>query len=138
MKRKGFLFIEMVIVTGLISFIVLPLIMLTNKNLSKINYITEEYEYRKLEINLEKIFQKILKEDSEELTSYSLTKEKNGDFILKKGDKKITTLRNIKLRNNPTLSVEKNEIISDEIKKKYLFIFKLKNKQKIRKKVLII
>ena len=138
MKRKGFLFIEMVIVTGLISFFVLPLIMLTNKNLSKINYITEEYEYRKLEINLEKVFQKILKEDSEELTSYSLTKEKNGDFILKKGDKKITTLRNIKLRNNPTLSVEKNEIISDEIKKKYLFIFKLKNKQKIRKKVLII
>ena len=58
MKRKGYLFIEFIAVAGLFSIIILPLVMLMNKNINKLNYIKEDYEIRKLTENLESVFTK--------------------------------------------------------------------------------
>ena len=99
MRKRGYLFAELIIVMGLFSVIIFPLVMLMNKNIKNLNFIREDYEIRKVTKNLEIVFEKILKTDRENL-NFSLIKDKAeiGGFILLNGrGEKITKFRNIKI-----------------------------------------
>lgn len=75
MRKRGYLFAELIIVMGLFSVIIFPLVMLMNKNIKNLNFIREDYEIRKVTKNLEIVFEKILKTDRENL-NFSLIKDK--------------------------------------------------------------
>lgn len=143
MKRKGYLFIEIIVIMGVFSTIILPLVMLMDKNINKINFIREEYEVKKVVDNLEKVFIKILQDDKNKNLEYRLTREKDENFLLSDSlGKNITRLRGIRLNSEIKVFVEKKKVFIEEykIKKEFLsiFILKVKIKDKIIKKVLII
>ncbi|WP_300358601.1 hypothetical protein [Fusobacterium sp.] len=143
MKRKGYLFIEIIVIMGVFSVIIFPLVMLMDKNINKINFIREEYEVKKVVDNLEKVFIKILQDDKNKNLEYRLTREKNENFLLSDSlGKNITRLRGIRLNSEVKIFIEKKKVFieEDKIKKEFLsiFILKVKIKDKIIKKVLII
>lgn len=143
MKRKGYLFIEFIAVAGLFSIIILPLVMLMNKNINKLNYIKEDYEIRKLTENLESVFTKKLKEKGDADKTYYLIKDdtEKGVFILKEGpEKTVTKLRGIKISSDIKISLLKSKVFieEDKIEKSFteVFILEVKTKDKIIKKIL--
>lgn len=143
MKRKGYLFIEIIVIMGVFSVIIFPLVMLMDKNINKINFIREEYEVKKVVDNLEKVFIKILQDDKNKNLEYRLTREKDENFLLSDSlGKNITRLRGIRLNSEIKVFIEKKKVFVEEdgIKKEFLNIFMLniKIKDKIIKKVLII
>lgn len=143
MKRKGYLFIEIIVIMGVFSVIICPLVMLMDKNINKINFIREEYEVKKVVDNLEKVFIKILQDDKNKNLEYRLTREKDENFLLSDSlGKNITRLRGIRLNSEIKVFIEKKKVFieEDKIKKEFLsiFILKVKIKDKIIKKVLII
>lgn len=143
MKRKGYLFIEIIVIMGVFSVIIFPLVMLMDKNINKINFIREEYEVKKVVDNLEKVFIKILQDDKNKNLEYRLTREKDENFLLSDSlGKNITRLRGIRLNSEVKIFIEKKKVFieEDKIKKEFLsiFILKVKIKDKIIKKVLII
>ncbi|WP_300393090.1 hypothetical protein [Fusobacterium sp.] len=143
MKRKGYLFIEIIVIMGVFSVIIFPLVMLMDKNINKINFIREEYEVKKVVDNLEKVFIKILQDDKNKNLEYRLTREKDENFLLSDSlGKNITRLRGIRLNSEVKIFIEKKKVFieEDKIKKEFLsiVILKVKIKDKIIKKVLII
>ena len=102
MRKKGYLFAELIIVLGLFSIVIFPLVMLMDKNIKSLNFIREDYEIRKITKNLETVFEKILKTERENL-NFSLLEDKteNGNFILlnSRGEK-ITKFRNIRINKD--------------------------------------
>lgn len=144
MKRKGYLFIEFILVVGLFSVIIFPLIILMDRNINNLNYIRNEYEIRKLTRNLENIFVKI--EKGGENKNYYLVKDENekGSFVLEEETGKIVTkLRGIKMPPATKISISKSKIFfeedkNDETKKNFteIFILEIKIKDKIIKKIL--
>ena len=143
MKRKGYLFIEFIAVAGLFSIIILPLVMLMNKNINRLNYIKEDYEIRKLTENLESVFTKKLKEKGGADKTYYLIKDdtEKGVFILKEGpEKTVTKLRGIKISSDIKISLLKSKVFieEDKIEKSFteIFILEIKTKDKIIKKIL--
>lgn len=48
MRKKGYLFAELIIVLGLFSIVIFPLVMLMDKNIKSLNFIREDYEIRKI------------------------------------------------------------------------------------------
>lgn len=143
MKRKGYLFIEIIVIMGVFSVIIFPLVMLMDKNINKINFIREEYEVKKIVDNLEKVFVKILQDDKNKDLEYRLTKDKDENFLLSNSlGKNITRLRGIRLNSEVKIFIEKKKVFieEDKIKKEFLniFILKVKIKDKIIKKVLVI
>lgn len=138
MKNKGFIFIEIIMVMGLISFIILPLIILTNKNINRFNYIRENQELQKLSYNLEIIFLKILRENRNISDNYILIKNDRGDFILKKNNKIITRIREVKIYSKVDFFIKKRIIFHNDKEIGFLLILILKNKNKTIKKVLTI
>ena len=42
MRKRGYLFAELIIVMGLFSVIIFPLVMLMNKNIKNLNFIRED------------------------------------------------------------------------------------------------
>ena len=113
MRKRGYLFAELIIVMGLFSVIIFPLVMLMNKNIKNLNFIREDYEIRKVTKNLEIVFEKILKTDRENL-NFSLIKDKTeiGSFILLnvRGEK-ITKFRNIRTVSYTHLTLPTNSLV---------------------------
>ena len=140
MKKKGYLFAELIIVLGLFSIVIFPLVMLMDKNIKSLNFIREDYEIRKITKNLETVFEKILKTERENL-NFSLLEDKteNGNFILlnSRGEK-ITKFRNIRINNEIKISVKKRNILVEDSKKDIgeIFILEIKTGDRIKKRIL--
>lgn len=140
MRKKGYLFVELIIVLGLFSIVIFPLIMLMDKNIKSLNFIREDYEIRKITKNLETVFEKILKTERENL-NFSLLEDKteNGSFILlnSRGEK-ITKFRNIRINNDIKISVKKRKILAEDSKKDIgeIFILEIKTGDRIKKRIL--
>lgn len=140
MRKRGYLFAELIIVIGLFSVIIFPLVMLMNKNIKNLNFIREDYEIRKVTKNLEIVFEKILKTDRENL-NFSLIKDKTeiGSFILLNGrGEKITKFRNIRINNKIEISVEKRKIFAEDREKNIgeIFVLEIKTGNRIKNKIL--
>ncbi len=140
MRKKGYLFAELIIVLGLFSVIIFPLVMLMDKNIKSLNFIKEDYEIRKITKNLETVFEKILKTERENL-NFSLLEDKteNGNFILlnSRGEK-ITKFRNIRINKDIKISVKKRKILAEDSKKDIgeIFILEIKTGDRIKKRIL--
>ncbi len=140
MKKKGYLFAELIIVLGLFSIVNFPLVMLMDKNIKSLNFIREDYEIRKITKNLETVFEKILKTERENL-NFSLLEDKteNGSFILlnSRGEK-ITKFRNIRINKDIKISVKKRKILAEDSKKDIgeIFILEIKTGDRIKKRIL--
>lgn len=140
MRKRGYLFAELIIVMGLFSVIIFPLVMLMNKNIKNLNFIREDYEIRKVTKNLEIVFEKILKTDRENL-NFSLIKDKAeiGSFILlnSRGEK-ITKFRNIKINKSIEISVKKRKIFAENIEEDIgeIFVLEIKTGNRIKNKIL--
>lgn len=140
MRKKGYLFAELIIVLGLFSIVIFPLVMLMDKNIKSLNFIREDYEIRKITKNLETVFEKILKTERENL-NFSLLEDKaeNGNFILlnSRGEK-ITKFRNIRINKDIKISVKKRKILAEDSKKDIgeIFILEIKTGDKIKKRIL--
>lgn len=140
MRKRGYLFAELIIVMGLFSVIIFPLVMLMNKNIKNLNFIREDYEIRKVTKNLEIVFEKILKTERENL-NFSLLEDKteNVSFILlnNRGEK-ITKFRNIRINNDIKISVKKRKILAEDSKKDIgeIFILEIKTGDRIKKRIL--
>lgn len=140
MRKRGYLFAELIIVMGLFSVIIFPLVMLMNKNIKNLNFIREDYEIRKITKNLEIVFEKILKTDRENL-NFSLIKDKAeiGSFILlnSRGEK-ITKFRNIKINKSIEISVKKRKIFAENIEEDIgeIFVLEIKTGNRIKNKIL--
>ena len=140
MRKKGYLFAELIIVLGLFSVIIFPLVMLMDKNIKSLNFIREDYEIRKITKNLETVFEKILKTERENL-NFSLLEDKteNGSFILlnSRGEK-ITKFRNIRINNKIEISVEKRKIFAEDREKNIgeIFVLEIKTGNRIKNKIL--
>ena len=140
MRKKGYLFAELIIVLGLFSIVIFPLVMLMDKNIKSLNFIREDYEIRKITKNLETVFEKILKTERENL-NFSLLEDKteNGNFILlnSRGEK-ITKFRNIRINKDIKISVKKRKILAEESKKDIgeIFILEIKTGDRIKKRIL--
>lgn len=140
MKKKGYLFAELIIVLGLFSIVIFPLVMLMDKNIKSLNFIREDYEIRKITKNLETVFEKILKTERENL-NFSLLEDKaeNGNFILlnSRGEK-ITKFRNIRINKDIKISVKKRKILAEDSKKDIgeIFILEIKTGDRIKKRIL--
>lgn len=140
MRKKGYLFAELIIVLGLFSVIIFPLVMLMDKNIKSLNFIREDYEIRKITKNLETVFEKILKTERENL-NFSLLEDKteNGNFILlnSRGEK-ITKFRNIRINKDIKISVKKRKILAEDSKKDIgeIFILEIKTGDRIKKRIL--
>ena len=140
MRKRGYLFAELIIVMGLFSVIIFPLVMLMNKNIKNLNFIREDYEIRKVTKNLEIVFEKILKKDRENL-NFSLIKDKTeiASFILLNGrGEKITKFRNIRINNKIEISVEKRKIFAEDREKNIgeIFVLEIKTGNRIKNKIL--
>lgn len=140
MKKRGYLFMELIVVMGLFSVVIFPLIMLMDKNIKSLNFIMEDYEVRKITENLEIIFEKILKPDEENLKFFLKEDEsESGNFILiNEKREKITKLRNVRINSDIKISVEKKKIFAKDIKKEIcsVFVLEIKTRNKIKKKIL--
>ena len=140
MRKKGYLFVELIIVLGLFSIVIFPLVMLMDKNIKSLNFIREDYEIRKITKNLETVFEKILKTERENL-NFSLLEDKteNGNFILlnSRGEK-ITKFRNIRINKDIKISVKKRKILAEDSKKDIgeIFILEIKTGDRIKKRIL--
>ncbi|MBS5037815.1 MAG: hypothetical protein KHZ27_05230 [Fusobacterium sp.] len=140
MRKKGYLFAELIIVLGLFSIVIFPLVMLMDKNIKSLNFIREDYEIRKITKNLETVFEKILKTERENL-NFSLLEDKteNGSFILlnSRGEK-ITKFRNIRINKDIKISVKKRKILAEDSKKDIgeIFILEIKTGDRIKKRIL--
>ena len=140
MRKKGYLFAELIIVLGLFSIVIFPLVMLMDKNIKSLNFIKEDYEIRKITKNLETVFEKILKTERENL-NFSLLEDKteNGSFILlnSRGEK-ITKFRNIRINKDIKISVKKRKILAEDSKKDIgeIFILEIKTGDRIKKRIL--
>ena len=55
MKKKGFIFTELIVVMGVFSVIIFPMIMLMNKNIKIVQNLRTEYEISKTAGNIENI-----------------------------------------------------------------------------------
>lgn len=140
MKKKGYLFAELIIVLGLFSIVIFPLVMLMDKNIKSLNFIREDYEIRKITKNLETVFEKILKTERENL-NFSLLEDKteNGSFILLNSRReKITKFRNIRINKDIKISVKKRKILAEDSKKDIgeIFILEIKTGDRIKKRIL--
>lgn len=140
MRKKGYLFAELIIVLGLFSVIIFPLVMLMDKNIKSLNFIREDYEIRKITKNLETVFEKILKNEGKNL-NFSLSEDKteSGSFILLNGrGEKITKFRNIRINSEIEISVEKRKIFAEEREKDIgeIFVLEIKTGDRIKKKIL--
>lgn len=139
-EKKGYLFAELIIVLGLFSIVIFPLVMLMDKNIKSLNFIREDYEIRKITKNLETVFEKILKTERENL-NFSLLEDKteNGNFILlnSRGEK-ITKFRNIRINKDIKISVKKRKILAEDSKKDIgeIFILEIKTGDRIKKRIL--
>ena len=140
MRKKGYLFAELIIVLGLFSVIIFPLVMLMDKNIKSLNFIREDYEIRKITKNLETVFEKILKNEGENLNFFLLEdKTENGSFILLNSRReKITKFRNIRINNDIKISVKKRKILAEDSKKDIgeIFILEIKTGDRIKKRIL--
>lgn len=129
---------EIIMVMGLFSIVIFPLVMLMDKNIKNLNFIREEYETRKLIENLEVVLEKNLKIEMNN-KNFSLKKMQNGNFILlnEKGEK-VTKLRNIRINSEINISLEKKKIFVKNIEKEIceVFLLKIKIGDKIIKKIL--
>ena len=129
---------EIIMVMGLFSIVIFPLVMLMDKNIKSLNFIREEYETRKLIENLEVVLEKNLKIEMNN-KNFSLKKMQNGSFILlnEKGEK-VTKLRNIRINSEINISLEKKKIFVKNIEKEIceVFLLKIKIGDKIIKKIL--
>ena len=140
MRKKGYLFAELIIVLGLFSIVIFPLVMLMDKNIKSLNFIREDYEIRKITKNLETVFEKILKTERENL-NFSLLEDKteNESFILlnSRGEK-ITKFRNIRINKDIKISVKKRKILAEDSKKDIgeIFILEIKTGDRIKKRIL--
>lgn len=140
MRKKGYLFAELIIVLGLFSIVIFPLIMLMDKNIKNLNFIREDYEIRKITKNLETVFEKILKNEGENLNFFlAEDKTESGSFILLNGTgEKITKFRNIRINNKIEISVKKNKIFAEDREKNIgeIFVLEIKTGNRIKKKIL--
>lgn len=140
MRKKGYLFAELIIVLGLFSIVIFPLVMLMDKNIKSLNFIREDYEIRKITKNLETVFEKILKTERENL-NFSLLEDEteSGSFILlnSRGEK-ITKFRNIRINKDIKISVKKRKILAEDSKKDIgeIFILEIKTGDRIKKRIL--
>lgn len=142
MKVRGYLFIELIMIMGIFSIIIFPLVMLMNKNINYITIIRNEYETEKFIGNLENIFIKLLKNPENQKKKYNLIQDEEGNFILKNDfGKEITKLRNIRINSDIKISLNKEKIFleEDNLKKEFtkIFILEIKLENKIVKKVLL-
>lgn len=142
MKVRGYLFIELIMIMGIFSIIIFPLVMLMNKNINYITIIRNEYETEKFIGNLENIFIKLLKNPENQNKKYNLIQDDEGNFILKNDfGKEITKLRNIRINSDIKISLNKEKIFleEDNLKKEFtkIFILEIKLENKIVKKVLL-
>lgn len=140
MRKKGYLFAELIIVLGLFSVIIFPLVMLMDKNIKSLNFIREDYEIRKITKNLETVLEKILKNEGENL-NFSLLEDEaeKGSFILSNSrGEKITKFRNIRINSEIEISVEKRKIFAEEREKDIgeIFVLEIKTSDRIKKKIL--
>ena len=140
MRKKGYLFAELIIVLGLFSIVIFPLVMLMDKNIKSLNFIREDYEIRKITKNLETVFEKILKTERENL-NFSLLEDKteNGSFILLNSRReKITKFRNIRINKDIKIFVKKRKILAEDSKKDIgeIFILEIKTGDRIKKRIL--
>ncbi len=140
MRKKGYLFAELIIVLGLFSVIIFPLVMLMDKNIKSLNFIREDYEIRKITKNLETVLEKILKNEGENL-NFSLLEDEaeKGSFILSNSrGEKITKFRNIRINSEIEISVEKRKIFAEEREKDIgeIFVLEIKTGDRIKKKIL--
>ncbi|MFR3298928.1 MAG: hypothetical protein ACLTQH_03575 [Fusobacterium sp.] len=140
MRKKGYLFAELIIVLGLFSVIIFPLVMLMDKNIKSLNFIREDYEIRKITKNLETVFEKILKNEGENLNFFLLEdKTENGSFILLNSRReKITKFRNIRINKDIKIFVKKRKILAEDSKKDIgeIFILEIKTGDRIKKRIL--
>lgn len=140
MRKKGYLFAELIIVLGLFPVIIFPLVMLMDKNIKSLNFIREDYEIRKITKNLETVLEKILKNEGENL-NFSLLEDEaeKGSFILSNSrGEKITKFRNIRINSEIEISVEKRKIFAEEREKDIgeIFVLEIKTGDRIKKKIL--
>lgn len=137
-KYRGFIFTELIVISGIFSIIILPLIMLMNKNIKNIKLIKYEYEVIKTTENLENIFNSLVKENEIE-GRYFLEKKENF-FILKDSEKKITVLRGIKYLENLEINIFKKNIFSEDDGEKKniskIYVLEIKDKNKNIRKIL--
>ena len=140
MRKKGYLFAELIIVLGLFSIVIFPLVMLMDKNIKSLNFIREDYEIRKITKNLETVFEKILKTERENLNFFLLEdKTENGSFILLNSRReKITKFRNIRINKDIKISVKKRKILAEDSKKDIgeIFVLEIKTGDRIKKRIL--
>ena len=140
MKKKGYLFAELIIVLGLFSIVIFPLVMLMDKNIKSLNFIREDYEIRKITKNLETVLEKILKNEGENLNFFLLEdKTENGSFILLNSRReKITKFRNIRINKDIKIFVKKRKILAEDSKKDIgeIFILEIKTGDRIKKRIL--
>lgn len=141
-KKGGYLFIELIGVMFLFSLVLFPMVMLTDKNITKLIYLKKDYEIKKLSHNLENIFLNLLEKNSESRDFYIIPDtEKENVLILKNGDGEIVTkLRNIKNISDVKISINEKKIFKEEsgIKEEFykILVLEIQIENKIIRKFL--
>lgn len=139
MKNKGFIFIELLMVMGIFTMIIFPMVMLMNKNIKLITVIRTGNEIERTAENIENIVLNLI-ENKKQGQRYFLefNSEENSVFFKDDSGKNITQLRGIKYISKGEAVILKKKIFYEEegIEKEFgnIYILELKlNDKKIRK-----
>lgn len=139
MKNKGFIFIELLMVMGIFTMIIFPMVMLMNKNIKLITVIRTGNEIERTAENIENIVLNLI-ENKKHGQRYFLefNSGENSAFFKDDSGKNITQLRNIKYISKGEAVILKKKIFYEEegMEKEFgnIYILELKlNDKKIRK-----
>lgn len=137
MKKRGFMFMELLLVGGIFTGIIFPLIMLMNKNIERVTDFKREHELKRVVENLENIF---LGRDMEIEGKYFLFPSENQkeSFILKdETGRELVTLRNLKYTPKENkITVSKRKVLSNEEEIAEIYILDIYFKNKNIKRIL--
>lgn len=138
MKKRGFMFVELLLVGGIFTGIIFPLIMLMNKNIERITDFKREHDLKRVTENLENIFLDRDMEIMEIEGKYFLFPSENQkeSFVLKdETGKELITMRNLKyIPKENRITVSKRKVFSgeegnkEEITEIYILDISFKNK----------
>ncbi len=139
MKNKGFIFIELLMVMGIFTMIIFPMVMLMNKNIKLITVIRTGNEIERTAENIENIVLNLI-ENKKHGQRYFLefNSGENSAFFKDDSGKNITQLRSIKYISKGEAVILKKKIFYEEegMEKEFgnIYILELKlNDKKIRK-----
>ena len=110
MKKKGFIFTELIVVMGVFSVIIFPMIMLMNKNIKIVQNLRTEYEITKTAGNIENILINLAGKDRLSAKYFLEFDKKRKTAVLKNGGGEITVLRNIQYLSYGEIEISEKKI----------------------------